>query len=75
VGGKQQKEIRDQKADALVALLKQAAAYVSMIANGDVAVMLGAGFRTSKIPSPGGIFVLRERPQRHEDTIFFRRCW
>jgi hypothetical protein len=54
VGGKQQKEIRDQKADALIALLKQEAAYVSMIADGDVAVMLGAGFRITKIPSPIG---------------------
>ena len=53
-GGKQAREIREQKRVAMVSLLKQEAAYVSMIANGDVAIMLGAGFDVSKIPSPIG---------------------
>ena len=53
-GGAAQKEIRDQKRLTLIELLKQEAAYVSMVANGDVAVMLDAGFGVSKIPSPIG---------------------
>ena len=53
-GGKQQRELRDQAEEALIALLKQEAAYVSMIANGNVATMIGAGFDVSKIPSPIG---------------------
>lgn len=53
-GGKQAREIRDQKKDAFISLLKQEAAYVSTIANGNVAIMLGAGFDVSKIPSPVG---------------------
>jgi len=53
-GGKQAKELRNQKRDILIGLLKQEAAYVSMIANNNVAVMLGAGFDVSKIPSPIG---------------------
>jgi hypothetical protein len=53
-GGAAQREIRDQKRVALIDLIKQEAAYVSMVANGDVAVMLEAGFDVSKIPSPIG---------------------
>lgn len=53
-GGKKDKVIRDQKQDALIALLKQEAIYVTMIANGDTAIMLSGGFDISKIPSPVG---------------------
>jgi hypothetical protein len=53
-GGKQQREIRDQKRLTLIELLQQEATYVSMIANKNVAIMLGAGFDVSKIPSPVG---------------------
>jgi hypothetical protein len=53
-GGKEEKVLRDQKRDALIALLKQEAVYVTMIANGDTAIMLSAGFDISKIPSPIG---------------------
>src|SRR5688572_30918664 len=53
-GGKEQKVIRDEKRSDLIALLQQEATYVTMIANDDVPVMLGAGFDVSKIPSPIG---------------------
>jgi hypothetical protein len=53
-GGKEQRVIRDQKRTALIDLLKQEAIYVTMIADGDVAIMLSAGFDVSKIPSPVG---------------------
>jgi hypothetical protein len=53
-GGQQAKVIRDQKKEALIALLKQEAVYVTMVANGDTAIMLSAGFDISKIPSPIG---------------------
>lgn len=53
-GGKAQKQLRDQKRSAMIALMKQEAVYVGMVASGDVAVMLDSGFDVSKIPSPIG---------------------
>lgn len=53
-GGKKQRELRDQKRVILISLLQQEATYVSLIAQGNVAVILGAGFGVSKIPSPVG---------------------
>jgi hypothetical protein len=53
-GGKEQRVIRDQKRADMIALMKQEAQYVTMVANGDVATMLNAGFDVSKISSPIG---------------------
>jgi hypothetical protein len=53
-GGKADREIRDEKRVDLITLLKQEAQYVTLLANGNVATMLNAGFDVSKIPSPIG---------------------
>jgi hypothetical protein len=54
MGGKQQRELRDQKRVDLISLLQQQATYVTLVGDGDVAVYLGAGFDVSKVPSPIG---------------------
>jgi hypothetical protein len=53
-GGKESKTIRKEKRLALIDLLKQEAAYVSVVCNGDVAKILSTGFDVSKIPQPYG---------------------
>jgi hypothetical protein len=53
-GGKEQREIRKTKRLALIELLKQEAAYVSVVCNGDIAKILSTGFDVSKLPQPIG---------------------
>lgn len=53
-GGKEQKVTRKQKKLVLVNLLKQEAAYVSVVCDGDIAKILSTGFEVSKEPQPIG---------------------
>jgi len=60
-GGTEQKVIRKAKRLALIALLKQEAAYVSVVCGGDVAKILSTGFDVSKVPEPIGPLPKPER--------------
>lgn len=54
IGGPPQTVIKNQKRDALVALLKTLAEYVQLASNGDEGVILSSGYSVNKRPTPIG---------------------
>jgi hypothetical protein len=54
LGGATEREIREQKREALLLLMRELAQYIQLASGGDPAKILSAGFDVNKIPSPIG---------------------